>query len=243
MVVAVNRDLQAAVLLMLGGVTLRLSFTDMFLNYVREPMRPLLLISGAALVILGLTSLISSETQPANRQAGLDHGHDHAKVPLVAWLLMLPVLAVFLIAPPPLGAEAAANDTGVQELPNSEEALFDPLPAEQPARLRLDDYAARALYDEGKTLTDRSVELKGFVTEKKGGGWYLTRFASSCCAADAIAIKVEIPNLPAPPEGEWVNIIGTYVPQPETNNTERVRPPLLEATSITPTTQPRNTYL
>ncbi|MFD0656923.1 hypothetical protein [Thermocatellispora tengchongensis] len=36
-------------------------------------------------------------------------GHDHSHVPQVAWLLCLPVFALFLISPPALGSYAAAR--------------------------------------------------------------------------------------------------------------------------------------
>lgn len=35
---------------------------------------------------------------------GDGHGHDHARAPGIAWMLLLPVLAVFVVAPPALGA-------------------------------------------------------------------------------------------------------------------------------------------
>ena len=43
---AVNRQAQAVVLLLLGGAVLKASFTDMYLRYVKEGLRPFLIAAG-----------------------------------------------------------------------------------------------------------------------------------------------------------------------------------------------------
>ena len=48
-----RRDVQAIVLILIGGAVLRITIGDTFLNYVQEPMRPWLLLSGGILVVLG----------------------------------------------------------------------------------------------------------------------------------------------------------------------------------------------
>lgn len=254
-----SRDLQAMVLLLLGMLTLRISVTDMFLNYVREPMRPLLIISGVLLIALAFLALLrpikdaqtltSGTTDGSATTAGGDHDHDHSRAPLTAWLLLIPVITIFLIAPPPLGSAAAQNDKGVVTNPNpdadtdSGEALFPPLGSADPAVLGVDEYSARALYDEGRTLVDRRVTLTGFVTPGPDGRWYLTRFAASCCAADATAVKVLVTDWQAPPEEEWVEVTGTYTPQPGTDKIDLDQPPAIRAENVTPIQAPRDTYL
>lgn len=116
-----NREVQALVLALLGASTLRISVTDAFLSYVREPMRPL-----------------------------------------------LPVLAIFLVAPPPLGVEAAARDTGVIA---TEPAPWPDLPPGDPVEIGLDEFAARSYSEQGRTtLQDRRVRLVGFASPTEGGG-------------------------------------------------------------------------
>ena len=78
------------------------------------------------------------------------HGHQPGHGPAVAWLLTLPLLALLLIAPPPLGAFAA----GRQSRPA---ARLDRRAFRSAARaatadgaipLKLSEYVYRALYDE-----------------------------------------------------------------------------------------------
>ena len=241
MVVAVKRDIQAFVLLLLGVVTLRITWSDLFLNYVKEPMRPLLLAAGFLLTVLGIWCLAKVIRKPEPVGGHSDHGHDHSQAPTVAWLLLLPVAAIFLIAPPPLGADAAARDSGTQGLAESQDNSYPPLPAGQdPVPLNLDDYAVRALFDEGRTLDDRVVRVQGFVTTGESGEWYLTRFLASCCAADASAIKVRVEDAAAPPVEQWVEITGTYLPSEGEGYGALA---VIRAESVVTIDQPRDTYL
>jgi uncharacterized repeat protein (TIGR03943 family) len=59
--------------------------------------------------------------------------------------------------------------------------------------LPLGEYLARD-YQEPYTLAGVRIRLVGFVTPQHGGrdGYLLTRFAISCCAADATALRVAI---------------------------------------------------
>src|SRR5688572_7972459 len=101
-----NRQAQAVVLLLVGGAILRASVTDLYLRYVKEGLRPFLIAAGVLLVAAAVATLWY-ELRP--RRAGHDHsddGHGHAE-PRVAWLLVLPVFALLLVAPPALGSYAA----------------------------------------------------------------------------------------------------------------------------------------
>ncbi|MCB0919949.1 MAG: TIGR03943 family protein [Actinobacteria bacterium] len=220
---------------------MRITWSDLFLNYVREPMRPLLLAAGVFLTVLGIWSLAKViKRQPAEAGAS-DHGHDHTQVPKVAWLLLLPVAAIFLVAPPPLGADAAERDSGTQPLSQSDEPVYDPLPAgKDPVVLNLDDYAVRALFDEGRTLVDHTVAMDGFVTTSRSGDWYLTRFVTSCCAADASAVKVQVVGTPAPPVEQWVRVTGQYL---DNHSDDYEEPPMLRAEEVVDIEKPRDTYL
>ncbi|MFZ8925405.1 MAG: TIGR03943 family putative permease subunit [Candidatus Nanopelagicales bacterium] len=243
-----RRDVQAIVLILVGGAVLRITIGDTFLNYVQEPMRPWLLLSGGILVVLGVLALIDSirkgraaghEATPHDEPHEHDDGHGHgAGGPRAAWLLLLPVLAIFLIAPPALGAYAAARDV-TNSAPTSE-AKAPPLPPGDPAQVTVAEYVGRAVWDDGLTLVDRTVEMTGFVTPDPAGGWWISRMAVACCAADAIASKVKVLDAPDLPADTWVTITGRWVPGGGTKTDTAI--PLIEVIDLVEVPQPRNPY-
>jgi len=243
-----RRDVQAIVLILVGGAVLRITIGDTFLNYVQEPMRPWLLLSGGILVVLGVLALIDSirkgraaghEATPHDEPHDHDDGHGHgAGGPRAAWLLLLPVLAIFLIAPPALGAYAAARDV-TNSAPTSE-AKAPPLPPGDPAQVTVAGYVGRAVWDDGLTLVDRTVEMTGFVTPDPAGGWWISRMAVACCAADAIASKVKVLDAPDLPADTWVTITGRWVPGGGTKTDTAI--PLIEVIDLVEVPQPRNPY-
>lgn len=244
-----KRDVQAVVLLLIGGAILRISLTDTYLNYVKEAMRPFLVASGALLVALGLLALIDAFR--TGRRAGVEpdeavpvHGsegasrHDHSHGPRSAWLLLLPVFAIFLIAPPPLGAFAAARDTTNSVAPAQPKA--PPLPAGDPVPISVSGYVTRAVWDDGLTLVDRSVVMTGFVTPNPAGGWWLTRLSISCCAADALAARIQVVDAADLPADTWVEVTGTWIPGGGTKSDAAI--PLIKVTGLQQIPQPRNPY-
>jgi putative membrane protein len=148
--------------------------------------------------------------QPERTDAAGPAGHRHGH--RVAWLLLLPVFAIFLIAPPALGSYAADRDTAVQVPPPAASGDFPPLPAGDPVTVRLDEYEARSVWDAGRTLAGRRVALVGFVTLRPGGGYYLTRIVITCCAADATAARVLVTGAGAGGFGKdtWLEVVGHY---------------------------------
>ena len=245
-----RRDVQAIILILVGGATLRISLGDTMLNYVKEAMRPWLLLSGGILVLLGILALIDVIRSARKRDGDHDHGgepadasthahgHDHSQGPRAAWFLLLPVLTIFLVAPPALGAYSAARDTTNAIQPR--EAKAPPLPPGDPASITVADYVGRAVWDDGLTLVDREVELTGFVTPAPDGGWWLTRMSVACCAADAFASKILVLDAEPLPADTWVTVTGTWVPGGGTQSTTAV--PLIAPTSIVEVSQPRNPY-
>ena len=216
MVAAVsNRRSQAAVLFLVGAMALYLGSSDAALAYVKAGLQPLLLVSGVILMGLGVAAVLWHRRDQAGHQP---HG------PRVAWLLALPPLALVLIAPPALGAFAAsrqpiqppptiqARSTG-PAAPGSD--LFPPLipPSDGTAvPMPLGEYLARD--DEAPhTLAGVRIRLVGFVSpQHRGrGGYLLTRFAISCCAADATALRVAIRgDLVARPSDTWLEVEGRW---------------------------------
>ncbi|MFM7598529.1 MAG: TIGR03943 family putative permease subunit [Actinomycetota bacterium] len=241
-----RRDVQAVILILVGGAVLRISIGDTFLNYVKDVMKPWLIASGAVLVVLGVLALIDvlrkgrtdDEATPHDEPHEHDDGHGHAHGPRAAWLLLLPVLAIFLIAPPALGAYAAARDTTNAVQPR--QASAPPLPAGDPVTITVSDYVGRAVWDEGRTLEGRNVQMIGFVTPNPEGGWWLTRLALACCAADALASKIQVLDTADLPANTWVSVTGTWVPGGGTKSDTAI--PLLKVDEIAEVPQPKNPY-
>lgn len=170
-----------------------------------------------------------------------DDGHGHAAGgSRTAWLLVLPVLAVFLIAPPALGSYSAARAGNAVARPAAATAGFPPLPAGTPLAMPLADFDVRAVWDTSRSLRGRLVKLTGFVTPKKGDGWYVARLTISCCAADAQTYKVEVRGMPAPPADSWVEVTGVWSPDGQAGRPDAV--PALTARQLTRIPAPRNPY-
>jgi uncharacterized repeat protein (TIGR03943 family) len=159
----------------------------------------------------------------------------------VAWLL-LPVLAIFLVAPPPLGVEAAARDSGVV---SAEAVPWPDLPPGDPVEIGMDEFAARSYGEAGRaTLADRRVRLVGFATPADGDGWHLTRFVAACCAADAAAVKVRVSGSASPADGQWVEVVGTYTDAGAADGSaQEVQIPVLAAQQVSVVEEPRVPYL
>jgi uncharacterized repeat protein (TIGR03943 family) len=204
----VSRLTQAVVLLLFGGAILRASFTDLYLRYVKEGLRPFLIAAGLLLVAAAVMTLWYSFRSTSSDED--DHEH-HG--PGVGWLLILPVLGLLLVAPPALGSYAAGQAGSVSAQPASD-SDYPPLPPGDPAPVSLLDYASRALFDEGKSLAGRDLRLTGFITPAPDGRPLLARIVLSCCAADGRPIKIGLTGK-APidaPADTWVEVVGVYSP-------------------------------
>lgn len=201
-----RRPLQVTLLVLSGLGLLHASlFTDLCLRYVKPSMRPMLVVSGFLLILLGIAEAWSRRKP----DEGDDHaGHNHAKVPRVAWLLFLPALSLLFYAPPALGAYTASR-AATKAVPVQDS--FDPLPATSPLPITLTDFTTRVQQDRKRAIKGRTVQMTGFVTPDKGAVyWDLTRIMISCCAADAQSIKVRVYGIPALSANTWVTITGTW---------------------------------
>lgn len=225
-------------LLLVGGMVLRLALGDQFLFYVAEAMRPWLLLSGALLVVLGGYTLWQVWREHRDGPDSEAPGHDHPG-PRTAYLLLLPVLAVYVIAPSALGSYSAARQTSTAAVPAAP-ADLPALSGPDPVSLPLRDYVVRAVWDNGRTLQGHTVSMTGFVTPNPAGGWWLTRMAMTCCAADAQASRIAVENAPALGADTWVTVTGSWVPGGGTADPAAV--PVLRARDVTPVSQPHNPY-
>ncbi|WP_327405963.1 TIGR03943 family protein [Streptomyces sp. NBC_01288] len=201
-----RRPLQVTLLVLSGLGLLHASlFTDLCLRYVKPSMRPMLVVSGFLLILLGIAEAWSRRKP----DEGDDHeGHNHSTVPRVAWLLFLPALSLLFYAPPALGAYTASR-AAPKAVPVQD--AFDPLPATSPLPMTLTDFTTRVQQDRKRAIKGRTVQMTGFVTPDKGSAyWDLTRIMISCCAADAQSIKVRVYGIPALSANTWVTITGTW---------------------------------
>ena len=141
------------------------------------------------------------------------HGHHHSA--RSAWLLVVPVLAVFLVAPPALGADSVTRSEA--RLPASaattSSAAFPPLPAGAVVPMAMNEVVSRAGWDANGTLNGRTLELSGFVVHT-GGQTLLARLVISCCAADAAPVTVHLKTSEADryPSDAWLRVTGQIVP-------------------------------
>ncbi|MCQ9129891.1 TIGR03943 family putative permease subunit [Streptomyces hilarionis] len=285
-----KRFVQVGLLLLAGLGLLRTSlFTDEYLRFVKEGMRPLLVVSGVLLI-----GLAAAEAWPGRRPAGHDdghgsgrggdddghgpgdgghgegddrgpgegcgpavpgargrghgddhgpaaagHGHDHSRVPRVAWLLFLPVLSLLFYAPPALGSYTASREPA--KVVAVQEDDFDPLPAASPLPITLTEFTQRVQQDRSRAISGRTVRMTGFVTSAEGGGWYLTRIVISCCAADSTTLKVRVYGTAAPKADTWVTVDGTWHPGGTLGTSSAGV--ALDARGVTRVEKPSNAYM
>ena len=209
-----KRTAQVLLLVLTGlGLLHTALFTDLYLRYVKEGLRPLLIISGALLLLLGLAhaaldrGTTDEEKHDHGHDPGHDHGHDHSTAPRIAWLLFLPALSLLFYAPPALGAYTASH-AGSEAV--KQQKRFAALPATSPLPMTLTDFTTRVQQDKELAIKGRSVEMTGFATPVRGGSWDLTRIIFTCCAADAQTVKVHMYGTPAPPANTWLAATGTW---------------------------------
>ncbi|MEV6614816.1 TIGR03943 family protein [Streptomyces sp. NPDC051051] len=236
-----NRQAQSAVLFLLGASLLHAGTTDLYLRYVKASLRPLLLAAGAVLIATALATAWYEwrATRPKESATTPRARHSHPE-PRVSWLLVLPLLALILVAPPALGSYSATRaGTALQE-----PLAYPALPAADPLRLSVVDYAGRAAYDDGRTLTGRRIRLTGFLALDRDGTPYLVRMALNCCAADAQPVKVgltgRIPPVLQP--DTWLEITGTYTPHRVEDPVNDGPIPFIEVTAARPTPAPKDPY-
>ena len=206
-----------------------MSATGEYLNFVTPWMRWPLLVAGVVLLVLAARPFLG-------RSARSDEEHP---APGSAWLLLLPVLVVFAVAPPPLGAFLAERRTAqpatlpepeVVALPESDE----PLPLTTGEFLWGVSQPGDPMGIEGQR-----VSITGFVSRDADDDWYVTTLEISCCAADAMVMRARISGSAAPPRNQWVEVTGTWV-----NGTGGAseEPATLQAEEVLEVNAPRQSY-
>jgi uncharacterized repeat protein (TIGR03943 family) len=143
------------------------------------------------------------------------HGHSHGAA-RSAWMLLMPVLAIFLIAPPALGADSV-NRAGGRTVASEQrqdqviKTKFPPLPAGAVVPMRMADVATRAAWDATNSLNGRTLELTGFVVHD-AAGIYVARLVITCCAADAMPVKARLVGVEGLADDQWITVTGQVRP-------------------------------
>ncbi|MEU6218123.1 TIGR03943 family protein [Streptomyces sp. NPDC047022] len=242
-----NRQAQAAVLFLLGGAMLHAGTTGLYLRYVKAGLQPLLLASGAVLIVASaatawyeLRMARRSKRQDA-QDTGHDDGHGHGhREPRISWLLVLPLFALILVAPPALGSYTAVRSGTAIQPP----LAYPALPSSDPAPLSLVDYAGRAAYGHGRTLGNRQIQITGFVALDSGGKPYLVRMALNCCAADAQPVKVGLSGKlpPVLQPDAWLEVTGTYTAERTKDPVNGGIIPYIDVIQARPVPTPKDPY-
>ncbi|HEY2044888.1 MAG TPA: TIGR03943 family protein [Jatrophihabitans sp.] len=255
----------SVILLLFGAALVKLGVSDELLLYVRPVARPWVLLAGITLVLLAAWSLLSllrrdtaeavdadprtspdgstpSTGQESARDAdesgapGLRHGHVHDRATRTAWLVLAPVVAVLIVAPPALGEFTANRAPAVNAAATGKTASL--AAGSSPVELHLLTFL---LLSSAKpaALAGRPVTLVGFVQKQQPGGFTLARLVITCCAADASTGAVTVLGGTAvPPIGGWVRVTGTFAGVGSDAN----QTPKLAATTVTAIAPPTNPY-
>ena len=258
-----NGGVSSTIVLLFGAALVKLGLSDDLLLYVRPVARPWVLTAGIALVLLAswsLLSLLRSETDSpsddpidAATDVALDatpdvasdvdgptdgsgHGHVHDGATRTAWLVLAPVVAVLIVAPPALGEFTANRAPMLNAAATGRTASLQA--GTTPVQLHLLTFLLLA-YAKPAALAGRPVTLVGFVQKREAGGFTLARLVITCCAADASTGAVTVQTATTiPPVGDWVQVTGTFAGMGSGTDPA----PKLDGTTVTAIAAPKNPY-
>lgn len=234
---SLRRDGGSALVIVVGAMLLRLALTSTYQRYVKPSYRPELLAAALVLIALGVLGLARSLRSASARVEPADAGdHEHAgHTPAVALLLLLPVVAVFLVTPPPLGVYAAERSKRVSDQLHPPAAL--PPAVDGAVPLSVAELVDRVSV--GQDLTSGTYRLRGFVTSTPGGedaAYHLTRLQIVCCAADAQSVSIAVVgDAGSHLAGDWLEVTGSEVVRDDGT-------PALQVQSVTGIPEPNDPY-
>jgi uncharacterized repeat protein (TIGR03943 family) len=195
--------------LLVGAVLLRLTVTGTYRRYVREEMGLWLAIAGVAVVVLGLVTVVRA----VRRDRLLDaHGHGRGG-DRAGWLLLAPIAALLLVAPPTLGSYGVGRAAAVDIRAGA--PVFRRLPADgPPVTMTLLEFGQRAYERSGESFNGASIRLTGFVADQDADGFRLARYQIACCAADAVPVVIRVVGVHGglPARDRWVTVTGRFEP-------------------------------
>lgn len=219
---------------LVGLLTVRLTVDGSFQRYVRSGMRPWLLIAGVALLVLGGIVLLAG-LRAAGRPADGDDEHAHGIG--VGWLLLVPVTALLLVAPPTLGSYGVDRSTAIRV--TAGKSSLPPLKAsDQPVAMTLLEFTERSYDHGGASMRQAEIALTGFVADgSTDTSFRLARYQIACCAADAAAAVVRVVGFAGspPPRDQWVTVVGRAGPVTDDE-------PVIKATELREIAAPEDPY-
>jgi uncharacterized repeat protein (TIGR03943 family) len=251
----VSDEAAAGILLVVAVLLAKLVASGRYLDYVRPATGPILTATAGVLAIAGLVvAYRSASRRPGYGKEAAFAGHGHARqtVSRAGWLLVVQIALLGAVPAAPLGSFAATLAQSSARPPPAR-SLFPALPARShgPVPMSLSDFVSRALYDPAASLRGFRVRLVGFVgprAEGGGDGFDLIRFAIYCCAADAVALRVQVVGdgtAPRPPPPDtWLAVTGVWRPAPPRppGPFDSRDAPVLEAISVVRIDPPSNPY-
>lgn len=238
-----NADDRSRAALAIGLLALWMGFTDAMLKYLRPSMRPWLLAAGFGLVIFGVYGLARA------RQLAVET-HDHTTAtrtrrPRIGWLLVIPVVAIILFGPQPMGDFALSRTPHLPQYAFDIGAYASSTNQRVPA-LKLSDFLEGAVQNGNREyLATHDVKLRGFVSFQGVAGpdsFVLTRYLITCCAADAQPLSVTIVGVTSlPAKNQWLDVTARYDPaiRPVKKDTYG---PVLRVKKLDPISTPSGPY-
>jgi uncharacterized repeat protein (TIGR03943 family) len=225
-----RRDAANVLLVLVGAALLKITLDGTYLRYVKPAAAPWFLTAGCVLIVLAAVAIV--------RDIAGAHVHEHTHPGTRwAWLLALPVLAIFLVAPPALGADSVLRAGGRAE--PAREAALPPLPRGAVVPVSMSDFVTRSVWSH--TLDRRTVAVTGFVVHDHGTD-YVARLVITCCAADATPMKARLTGHLAAdlPDDQWIQATGRVVPGSATAANGYT--PTLTTTALHTVTAPADPY-
>ena len=220
--------------MLVGAVLLRLTLTGTYERYVRVGMGPWLTVAGVAVAVLGAATLLGALRRP--RPVG-GHAHEHHDEGVgVGWLLLAPIAALLLVAPPTLGSFGVGRGATVDVRAGA--PVFHRLArSADPLPMSLLEFGQRAFDHDGVSFNGRPVQLTGFVAGDEEHGFRLARYTIACCAADATPVVVRVVGTVGDPtpRDQWVTVTGVFQAGPSDL-------PRLAATSVVEVPAPNDPY-
>ncbi|WP_326837612.1 TIGR03943 family protein [Amycolatopsis rhabdoformis] len=262
-----RRETQNVLLILLGGALVKIAVNGDYLRYVKPAQQPWIITGGVVMLVLGAVAILRDllaaravakaaaleadqadhsgpeDFDHAEHAGHADDGHGHAHPARSAWLLVVPVLAVFLVAPPALGADSVTRSAAriSPSAATTSAAAFPPLPAGKVVDLAMNEVVTRAGWDANGTMNGRTIGMSGFVVHE-GASTLLARLVISCCAADAAPVTVHLKGGAADrfPSDTWLKVTGQVVPG--TANEDNGYTPDFVPTTVERITAPKDPY-
>ena len=231
-----RRETGNVLLLLAGGALVKITMDGTYLRYVKPTAEPWVLAAGV--IMIGLATVAIAREVLAGSGRPCDDGHHHSGRWM--WLWLLPVLAIFLIAPPALGADSVLR-AGNRVAPSVVRAgAFAALPRGAVVPIAMGEFITRSVWS-AASLLGRTVALTGFVVHDNGTD-YVARLVITCCAADATPMKVALTGRQAGQlsNDQWIQVTGMLRPSSATEANGYT--PTMIVSALTTVDAPANPY-